>query len=31
MASFAMSDDIDTSYWGSKDQVVGGVMLSVGF
>ncbi|MBN8457830.1 MAG: hypothetical protein J0M04_08325 [Verrucomicrobia bacterium] len=30
-ASFALSDDIDTSYWGSKDQVVGGVMLSVGF
>lgn len=29
--SCALSDDWDTAYWHSKDQFVGGVMLSVGF
>ena len=29
--SIALSDDWDTAYFGSKNQFIGGVMLSVGF
>jgi hypothetical protein len=29
--SLALSDDTDTAYWNSKNQVVGGMMLSVAF